>query len=312
MNLALDAEKKAQHLAPVRLWLAAEAAKAKMVWTKAKVEETWRSEEFRKKVMSMQGVTGRDHVIAAIMLLVCDIFGWDYEDQLKEILADRKTLDEYSEEAEVAEAILARAGSETPTDLEIPTEELLIAINEARGRARLKSMTPHKLGGILKELGFRKGNDWERVKDGPNRDRAVIRPHGHLKELAERAELPETPEGNDRAPPARELAYEEGIPTSHPGAEKAIKEVISSMGDEKESLRGWSAPFVQALRRATEGKTDPDGWFQPSIVLPAKLCADFLIHQGELLRAGLIEQRKDREGREENVFRLKNMEPEVV
>ncbi len=57
------------------------------------------------------------------------------------------------------------------------------------------------------------------------------------------------------------------------------------------------------VKVAVHGKTDSEGWFYPW-VLSGGLQVHFELHLKELIGAGLVEQRKDREGKEERAFRV--------
>ncbi len=101
VDRALDAERKAVHASPVRTWLEGEARMArKAVWTKERVDALWEDPLFRERVAGMGGKWGRDHVISAIMLTVCEVFGWDLGGMLRDVMIRRKTLDEYGLGAE--------------------------------------------------------------------------------------------------------------------------------------------------------------------------------------------------------------------
>lgn len=193
VDRAMDAEKKRKVLEPVRVWLANQAEKAMGSWTRDRVEAHWDDPAFRRRVAAMGGSTGREHVIAANMLLVADIMGWDYDAIVKELMANRKTIDEFSDEAVVAEKILSIVGTNPRPEIEISVvDELLEGINNDRHRLRLGPMTPHKLAAVLKEIGFTKTGDsptYYKAKSGPYRDRQVIHSHPLIQRLAQLAQL---------------------------------------------------------------------------------------------------------------------------
>lgn len=181
VDRAMDAEKKRIHLAPVRMWLESEARLAKENWTRERVATMWDDPVFRQRVKRMGGKWGRDHIVAATMLTVCDVFGWDLDDMVRRIVSSRKTIDEWGEEAEVIDAILE--GATTEEDNEIPVEYLLLSVNDKRHSFKLNAMTPRRLSSILKDLGFEKGDTYYKSKSGTCRDKVVVRPYPLLEEL---------------------------------------------------------------------------------------------------------------------------------
>jgi hypothetical protein len=185
VDRAMDAERKARRLAPVRAWVARQTVEARRNWTRESLDALWDDAEFRKEVARMGGSTGRDHVVAATMLVLCRLVGWEYADQVRKTIRGRKTLDELGEESEVLDAIKGMAtGHEADPEFELTTEDLLIRINDQRKRQSLYSLSPRALGGVLSELGFKRDEDWFRGKQGPNRDKSVVRPERLLRELA--------------------------------------------------------------------------------------------------------------------------------
>jgi hypothetical protein len=192
VDRALDAEDKAELLRPLKSALEGRARLALIEWQQDRVDRHLRSPEFRARVASMGGRTGRDHVIAALILLTCDMMGWDLESELRPIISGRTTVEEFGLEAEVLETIRRVVGDIRP-ERELSTEGLLGELNKRRqetgvaGRLTLKG-----LGGALRELGFKKGPEWERAKSGPNRDTTVVRPYRILREWSDRPDS--TPE----------------------------------------------------------------------------------------------------------------------
>lgn len=192
VDRAMDAEHKGHYLDGVRSWLAQEAEDAKSQWTPDAVRERWDSSEFRARVRSMGGKAGRDHVIAAYLLLVADIFGWGFDDAIREIVGGRTRFEEHGEEAEVAEYILSMVPGwqdSTPEDVELSTDELLMTINDARKALGQYPMTRRRLGAVLVDLGFNSDKQarprtWYRATRGSNRGRHVIRPTSLVAKLA--------------------------------------------------------------------------------------------------------------------------------
>jgi hypothetical protein len=195
-GLALDAEKKARHLSPIQKWLAARAVEVHRAWTKAQVDELWDTPEFRKAVEELKGKTGRDHVLAATLLLICRLFGWAaYEVRIPDLLETRRSVGDLSDEAEVADAIHLIAGDDPSRDLLVTTSALLEQLNKARDRTGQRRMTARKLGDCLTDLGFLKGKpsdsdaSWYKAKEAQYRDQWVISPYrvAHVTHLAQTA-----------------------------------------------------------------------------------------------------------------------------
>ncbi len=191
VDLSMDAEKKARHLAPVRAFLIREAERAKREWTRERVDALWDSPEFRAEVESLGGKVGRDHVCGADLLLVSRLFGWDLVKEIRKAIRGRRTLDELSDEAEIADTIreLAQPDAKAIEAMfELPTERVLEHVNAKRTRLHLRPLTPQGLGSLLGDLGFKREIDWLRAKTGPHRDRSVLLPFRFLQEPAQTAQ----------------------------------------------------------------------------------------------------------------------------
>jgi hypothetical protein len=198
VDRALDAEDKSERLKPIRRALASRARRALAEWSQRRVDDHLRSAEFRVRVAAMGGRTGRDHVIAALVLLTCDMMGWDLAEELRAIISGRTTIEEFGLEMEVIETIHRMAG-DIPPEGELATDGLLAELNRRRQEMGVTShLTPRGLGGALRELGFKRGVEWDRAKAGPNRDRTVIRPYRVLREWSDRLAL-----ASDSACPSR-------------------------------------------------------------------------------------------------------------
>jgi hypothetical protein len=191
VDRALDAEKKARHLAPVRDWLIRECARALREWSKDRVDALWEDPVFRDKVDKLGGKTGRDHVLGATLLLICQILGWfEYVAELPALISSRKAVEDWSEEAEVLEAIRSMAGETPSPELTLTTEEIHERINADRARLYLRPLSRKSLGRVLTDLGFRKGVDWLRETKGPARGRWLIRPLTILTQLTQVTQPP--------------------------------------------------------------------------------------------------------------------------
>lgn len=146
---------------PVKKWLLHQVLSVKGEWTKEKVDELMDSEEFRKEVRALPGTCGRDFQIGAILLATSKIVGWDMNDLICSILKERKTLDESSIEYEVLDYL----GSMQPCGF-LPTSQILEGLNRIRREKNLRGLSPPKLAEALKDLGFRKGDDYIRDRVG--------------------------------------------------------------------------------------------------------------------------------------------------
>jgi hypothetical protein len=178
VDRALDADLKAEALESVRTWIGEEAKRALSAWSDQRFRAHWRSAPFRARVRALQGRSGRDHVIGAILLATCDLMGWSFDSEIRTILAGRATLEEEGAEAEVLDALRDIASAPTP-GLEVLFADLLAKVNEARKKAGISKQFNRKtLASALAELGFRKGDgsdsrhDWYRTNAGPNRGKA--------------------------------------------------------------------------------------------------------------------------------------------
>lgn len=119
-------------------------------------------------------------------------------------MESRKTLDAFSIEVEVLDEILVwwrENGGEAEQDkakLELATDTLLFRLNAKRESVKdpRRGLTPHRLGRVLRDIGFRKGGvadpdaTWVKATTGPEKDKWVLRPTPVLiEELAKVAQL---------------------------------------------------------------------------------------------------------------------------
>jgi hypothetical protein len=186
VDRALDAEKKNDRLKPIRSALALRARQALWEWPQERVDDHLRSVEFRLRVAAMGGRTGRDHVIAMLVLLTCDMMGWELDEALLPVISGRTTVEQFGLESEVIETIGRMVGDPLP-ESELLTTSLLAELNRRRQDTGVTGrLTPKLLGGALRELGFKSDLEWGRAKSGNNRDLAVIRPFRVLREWADR------------------------------------------------------------------------------------------------------------------------------
>lgn len=177
VDRALDAERKAVHVAPVRTWLEGEATRAREAgWTKERVDALWEDPSFRERVAGMGGKWGRDHVIAAIMLTVCEVFGWDLAGMLRDVMANRKTLEEYGLGAE-ALGILKEDFIDNP-EWTYPFDRLHQAVNDRRKQLNLRGVSAKALSAALQDLGFEKDGPlyYKERERGEHRGKMVLMP----------------------------------------------------------------------------------------------------------------------------------------
>src|SRR2546422_2035867 len=174
VDRAMDAEKKARHLAPVRKWLIAEASRAKERWTKERVDEIWDDEAFRDEVVGLGGKSGREHVIGANLLLVCKVMEWEGFDAIRAAMKDRRAVDDLSDAAEVIGVILELSESlQIGADDPVLFEAILETINDRRAGLRLPHMSVQKFGAVLDDLGFKKPQTWQKLTGGQHRNKSA-------------------------------------------------------------------------------------------------------------------------------------------
>lgn len=244
-RLALTAEKKGKVLLPIQGFLASVSEEVRKTWTKERVDELWESEAFLEEVEALNGKTGRDHVLAGTLLLLCKLYGWEsFIDKIPALMDTRKTVADDSDEAEVRDAIESLAG-ETPGPEEVwPTNTVLERINDARKRITQRPMTAKGLGKCLVDLGYIKGkpteNDasWYRPKSGPHRDLWVVCPHkvAHVAHVAQK-----TLEGGS---PSIEPALEDRIGPDGPVGPDSVGPPV-----EEEGFAGAGSTSFQIPRR---------------------------------------------------------------
>ena len=177
VDRALDAERKASHAAPIRMWLEGEASEAqKAGWTKERVDALWEDPSFRERVAGMGGKWGRDHVISAIMLTVCEVFGWDLDGMLRDVMKSRKTLDEYGLGAEALD-ILKEDFIDDPKWI-CPFDHLHLAVNDRRKTLNLRGVSAVALSAALQDIGFEKDGPhyYKETQRGEYRQKMVLKP----------------------------------------------------------------------------------------------------------------------------------------
>lgn len=180
---ALDAEWKAEALAPVQTWLVNVCGQILTSSSKENFRAMWDSPDFRKRVRDLGGRTGRDHVVGALMLATSDLMAWGLDQEIAAILAGRTTIEEYGLEAEILDALRLSVPEPTP-ESEKEVLEVLATINMERSKAGITAkLTMKKFASGLKELGFKRGGDgsgqrdeWYTARTAPHRGRAVLRP----------------------------------------------------------------------------------------------------------------------------------------
>jgi hypothetical protein len=220
VDRALDAEGKSELLEPIRGLIEGRAKRALAEWPQERVDTHLRSQEFRRRVAGMGGRNGRDHVVAALVLVTCDMMEWGLEPELRPIISGRTTVEEFGIEVEVIEAI-RRLCPDCGTETELRTDLILGEVNRQRGTTGVTArLTAKSLGAALRELSFKRGPEWGRAKSGPNRDATVTRPFRVLKDWADRepstsdAACPSSPS----CPPLRdEVGGMGSVGTQNPG-----------------------------------------------------------------------------------------------
>jgi hypothetical protein len=186
LNVAMDAEYAKERLAPVRAMLIqrAEAARANG-WNASRWTATWNDPAFRRRVAQFDRAWARHGVKAATLLLISDIFEFDIEDELHELMNDQ--VPEMSDDAQLLKEVIID-WAEFQGDILNPKSELLVsaellklynATREERGLPRVATVTAP-----LRELDFStRAQDWvpgKRNMAGPNRGKAVIRPFAKI------------------------------------------------------------------------------------------------------------------------------------
>lgn len=186
VDRALDAERKAAHAAPVRMWLEGEASEVlKAGWTKDRVDALWEDPLFRERVAGIGGKWGRDHVIAAVMLTVSEVLGWDLGGMLQDVMKNRKTLDEYGLGAEALE-ILKEDFIDDPEWI-YPFDRLHQAVNDRRKQLNLHGVSAKALSAALQDLGFEKEGPlyYKEKARTEYRQKMVLKPWEIVKECLE-------------------------------------------------------------------------------------------------------------------------------
>ncbi len=210
-DLAINNLLRARYLHPVLIWLKNETKNQMEGWDREAMDDFLDSEEFRKKVRALPGDFGRDFQIGGLMLATAHIMGWESEMQqvIEGAITQRKTLDEWSLEAEVLEEVLEilreRHGVESneellkkgvSPDFYITTENLLFRINEKRKTTGQKwTLTYKPLGAALRDLGFEKPDTknpgtWKKITiSGEDRNKWGVYPSPLLTHLAQVAQV---------------------------------------------------------------------------------------------------------------------------
>src|SRR3990172_9728955 len=188
LDVAMDAEYLADLLAPVRRWLERRAQVILQRWTREHVKMLWDSKEFRSRVRGFENSYGRHGVMAAVLLLIEELFVFGAAERIRALMNSREP--ELSELAqEVQEAIVELAGEDVRPDSELAENAVLARVNEDRAGRKLPPRRSIKAG--LRDHGFNsKGQDWimgRKNRSGLNRGKTVILPYEKV--LAWRASL---------------------------------------------------------------------------------------------------------------------------
>ena len=193
--------------APIRCWFAAQAAHAKKEWSPEKVRELIedRSHVLEKRLDNLLKAVPRHIQKAFWMLIICEIFGWSFDDTIKHLIEKQPEDEAYEDYKELVAEIYAQR-RELKNDDSSVILELVDFKRDMSQRIKDKGLYPLRNQGKLswtslrQECGFVDGLN-EKKKGGTSGKRILIFDERVLKaigiETSKQAKL-DIPEGESQ------------------------------------------------------------------------------------------------------------------
>lgn len=140
-----------RYVSIVKRWIELKARKVRASWDRFDLQELANTDDFRREVGEIKGV-GRDYELGSILLATCHMLGWDFNSIIQKAIRDRKNLEEYELEYEVADCLI--------NDFEpsgyIRTMDILEVVNQQRKRRGLYQLSSQRLATAFGELDIRR------------------------------------------------------------------------------------------------------------------------------------------------------------
>ncbi len=144
----------------IKDYLARKAGKRLKEWSLSRVDDHMREPAFRERLDALPTVLARQTQIAACLLIVSDIMGWDLEEAIREALRTKQEEEESYED--VRQHLLEFYTLGAPRfgeDWSAPFHEAHAFVNMKRKDARLPPLSPHAFARVRRELGWQKGKN---------------------------------------------------------------------------------------------------------------------------------------------------------
>ncbi len=142
----------------VKDWLAREAEERREEWSRETVEARMRKPAFRERLDAFPTVLARQKQIAACLLIVSDVMGWDLEEAIREALQAKQAEEESYEDVREALAEVYRSNVRADGDeCQVPSTEVLASVNVRRKETNLRLLSPYAFARIRRELGWQRG-----------------------------------------------------------------------------------------------------------------------------------------------------------
>lgn len=175
IRMIMNNEAPERFTSPMRVWFHAQAAKARANWTKERVRKLIEADDgsLEKRLTNLAGVVPRQTQKAMWMLVVCEIFGWDLDSTIRELIAHQPEDDVYDDYKELVIEV-CRQRLDVKKDDSPVSMNLLDFKSDVSERIKAKSLPPiHHKGrlswtGLRQECGFVDGvNEYkDRKKSG--------------------------------------------------------------------------------------------------------------------------------------------------
>ena len=174
-RMIMNNEAPERFTSPMRTWFHAQAAIARTNWTQERVRKLIEDDggSLERRLTNLAGVVPRQTQKAMWMLVVCEIFGWDLDSTIRELIAHQPEDDVYDDYKELVVEVY-RQRMDVKRDDSPVSMNLLDFKSDVSERIKAKSLPPiHHKGrlswtGLRRECGFVDGvNEYkDRKKSG--------------------------------------------------------------------------------------------------------------------------------------------------
>jgi hypothetical protein len=155
-RMIVNNEAPQRFTAPIQCWFHAQSALAREVWTSEKVQDLIEDKEDRltKKLDRLLGKIPRQTQKGFWMLVVCEIFGWDFDDTIKNLIEKQPEDEAYEDYREIVAEIYTQK-KELKMDDSPVIIELVDFKKDMVQRVKDKGLYPLRSKGALSWTGLR-------------------------------------------------------------------------------------------------------------------------------------------------------------